>query len=366
MEDSSLVPDPIRTSVGSVAIARQVQTASSFAYSATYNAQFQVLRDRLCSSEAPVVRVSCRGPNIQVLSTSDATIVCSSEMEADPEGRYFIECENTCASDNDCQEIYLQIDGDSWDGPFGEISFQCQGEELYEVDGYASIPGDEEGGSGGNCPSLSRLFHFVRLGVLCPAMDGSGGGGGDSQFVYDDLFFECFILNFPVDGYAENVYTCAVGERCDKAFCQIAFDDLVVHATLPRFQDQCVTPPVPVTLAPTPTMIDSLLLDAVSITARFQAAWGILLDDDETCSSNTPTVRITCLNGSSIRFISSIYDSASCQPAGDNALDCTDSTTDNIENEFTGVVYVRVLLVSHYPLEYFLLYTLVLVPYLTN
>jgi hypothetical protein len=305
---------------------------SGFNYHANYTAQFQYLLDVDCFGPAPVIHVSCLGPNIQLIGVSDPSIVCSKAF-VDGDEWTTIECNNTCASELACQDVYLNLGGlEVVDGPLGEIRFLCQGDSLDSI--YAAVSFVDSGN--GTCASSSSPWdtgnlHVARMGVSCPTASGA------REYVFDDFYFECSGgLAFPGDGYPGDVYTCFDGQNCDGIACVVDFTDMYINADVPKFQDKCVEPAVP--LIPTPALV--LNPTGFTYSARFEAAWGLLFDPlyGSACSSDIPTVRITCRNGD-IKFVNSTYGTVKCTTMSPGVMECTDNST-NFVDQFTGVVYV--------------------------
>jgi hypothetical protein len=295
-----------------------------FNYRANYVAQFQVIQDAECIGPDPVIRVNCIRPSMKLLGTSDPSIVCSEVPMLDEYGWSYIECNNTC-SNAACEEIYLVVGGASNDGPFGEISFQCAGDVADDIDAFVSFEDSGNGFCDTASSSSPRNYHIARMGVSCPTN------------IFDDFYFECINNKFPADGNPGDVYTCFEGEACNQGdACDVDFDRIIVSADVPNFLDKCVEALVPLSPAPTPEIIST-----ATYTARFSAAWGLLFDavSDPFCFGSTPTVRMTCRNGN-IKFVRSRYGTANCTNVRRGVMECTDTTTANFVNQFTGVVYV--------------------------
>jgi hypothetical protein len=303
-----------------------------FAYRANYTAQFQYLRDVNCVGPAAAIQVSCYGPNIQLLNTSDPSIVCSTPFLDDFDWTT-IECNNTCATDAACQSVYVNVGGNFGDGPFGEIFFLCEGNYMYDIDGAVSVVDSGNGTCAAtSSQSVTRNIHIARMGVSCPSLS------GNREYVFDDYFFECSGgFSYPGDGNPGDLYTCLDGQNCEGIACVVDFSQIFINADVAKFQDTCVEPVVP--LAPTLAPVLNTT-GAFTFSARFEAAWGLLFDpvSGSACSGDTPTVRMTCRNGD-IKFVNSTYDTVKCVTVSPGVMDCTDNST-NFVGQFTGVVYV--------------------------
>jgi hypothetical protein len=309
---------------------------SNFTYRANYTAQFHSLRDNFCiDPNPPVIQVLCHGPNIQLLNTSDQSIVCSRVDDAF-DGWSTIECNNTCASDTACQDVYLNIGGTGIaDGPYGEIRFQCEGDDLVSIDSAVFFLGGDGAGCGASTThNYTRNFHAVRMGVSCRTE--SGG----RAYVFDDYYFDCYGgWPYPTDTHPGDEFTCYNGHNCGGAACDVVFDDLHVEADPLTFLDACVETSVIFTPTPAP-VLNTTQNQLFNFSAKFEAAWRWLSDPvDSTCYDNTaPTIQLTCLN-SNITFVNSTYETVDCKTVSSGVLECTDNITNFVDN-FTGVVYV--------------------------
>jgi hypothetical protein len=312
---------------------------NTFTYRANYTAQFQYLRDGRCDGPAPVIQVYCNGPtSIQLLTTSDSSILCSTPVVLRIDGRLvsMIECNNTCASDAACQEVYLNLGGQDIEaGPFGEIFFLCDGDDLDSIVAGVSFLDNGNGTCAGSSSSVdTRNFHVARMGVSCPT------DFGDRAYDFDDFYFDCVGLGtpFPSDGNPGNVYTCYYGENCNGIACQVDFFPVLITSSVENLMDKCVESAVPITPAPAP--VPNTTVQLFNFSAKFEASWGLLFDPVSglACSGDTPTVRMTCIN-STITFVNSTYETVNCTAMSTGVMECTDNST-NFVNNFTGVEYV--------------------------
>ena len=145
---------------------RDLQQAT---YRANYAGRFQLLMDSGCLSPSPVLRVICRG-TVQVVGTSDPSIVCAQTSQENEFGLNYIECTNTCSGNTACSDVYLALNINADEGPFAEIQFQCSGDDLTDVDARFEFVDSGDG----TCLADGRNFHVARLGVSCPNVAGTG------------------------------------------------------------------------------------------------------------------------------------------------------------------------------------------------
>jgi hypothetical protein len=138
---------------GSPASMRQLQV-EPLKYRVNYSADFQILTDVLCEGPPPVLVVTCYG-NLTNLNMSDESITCNPLQEPLIVSGTSYECKTSCI-DPDCENFYqIQSDTDvSINGPFGSITFICEGDTINQVDASFLYRG------GGNKWNL--------LGVKCP------------------------------------------------------------------------------------------------------------------------------------------------------------------------------------------------------
>lgn len=256
---------------------------SNFSYRANYTAQFQYIKDSVCFGPAPVVQVFCHSPNMHLLGTSDASILCDSPaLESD--GWTTITCNTTCASDAACQSVYLVQNANINQGYFGEIRFLCEGDTAYNVDAAMWYNDSGVGGCAGTSNGYSRSYHIARMGVSCPT------GSGGRNYLFDNFYFHCLGYGngtynaYPGEGDPGNVYTCYTGKNCNGTECDVNFLRLSIEADLPNFLNSCVETSGAVTSFPTPAPFDFTKSQLHPISARFEAAWGVLLGPPESGS----------------------------------------------------------------------------------
>jgi hypothetical protein len=309
---------------------------SNFTYRANYTAQFQYLRVPLCTGPAPVIQVSCHGPNIQLIGTSDPSIECDPAQDG-VDGWSTITCNNTCV-DPACEGIYLATSVvDYTKGPYGKIFFQCEGDSVDNIEATLSFLDSGNGACAASTGQLLNNYHVARMGVSCPTES------GNRDYVFDDYFFECIssgtILAIPGEGNPGDVYVCVDGNYCDGAPCEIDFDEMIIEASAMNFLAQCVEGVMPVTPTPAP-VLSPTQNQLFTFSAKFEASWGLWFDPItvSACSGNTPTVRLTCRNGD-IKFVNSTYGTVNCTTVSPGVMECTDNST-NYVDQFTGVVYV--------------------------
>lgn len=322
---------------------RVMQYSGGFIYRANYTAQFQYLRDSICfGPQPPVIEVSCIGPNIQLLGTSDPSIVCG-PVTTNTDGTSHITCNNTCASTADCQKVYLAQESvtNSYNGPFGEVRFVCEGNTTYDVDAVVKLDGSGNGGCA--AASFTRNYQIARMGISCPTQS------GDRTYNFDDYFFFCggtgagTYSTYAGEAMPGNVFTCYTGTDCNGTACDIVYDQISIYTNLFNVWETCVESTVQITPFPTPAPPDPTQPQLHPISARFQAAWGLLSDPvfgTSACSVNTPTVQITCLHGYNLTFVTTTSATSNCTTVNRSAIECIEYNTSSFVNQFTGVVYV--------------------------
>lgn len=172
------------------AATRTLQTTTP-KYSVTYAGYFQIFQHSTCSSPSPVLVGYCRGGDIEFISASDPSISCSPSAAKSDETWNALECTNSCASDTECQNVYLTT---ILGGIFGEILFKCSGDELTNID--SSFEFSDSGNA--SCPSADGYsWHVSQLGVSC-----------NGQILIEDYFYECSTgYGFAIDGPTDELPT---------------------------------------------------------------------------------------------------------------------------------------------------------------
>lgn len=332
---------------------RQLQD-SSFAYQAKYIANFQVLQDDNCLTAKPVIQIACQG-YIQVVNTSNPSILCGTFPTIDESGWSYLRCNNTCSTDSACQDVYLAVGGNSLDGPFGGVEFRCAGDVLEDVEALILIEGRSDGACGLGTSSDSRIFHAAQLGISCPTASGIG-----SDYVYDDFLFECGSGRSGGRAVVGDRYTCFSGGRCLAGeSCEIEVDPLYMNVSLPAVQTKCVNPTVPLP-APAPFSPTPNQPQLFSYKARFTAAWSLYSNQtsETACSSDVATVRIECTNADNLTMIEEPGQRLNCTMVGQVAMDCTKLDGNPANSYFPYIEFVSAML-SRFSLQvYAFLYRL--------
>jgi hypothetical protein len=322
---------------------RSLQT-NTFVYRVNYTAHYQVIQDTFCDGPPPTIRVNCRGPNIQLVNTSHPSIVCDAKRTGSDDGWTYIECNNTCASDATCRNVYL-TDQSVDTGIMARIDYSCAGNDLEEIDGAVEFVDSGDGLCGAASGAQTRNIHILRMGVSCP--NNATGTGQQRDYVFDDYYMECSpaIASFP---FGDNIYTCLSGDSCNGVACNVDFDTLTVEADVPSFADRCVESLVPmVPSVPTappalaPTTSDTGL---VTFATTFVASWGLLFDavSGPVCTGYTPTVQMTCLNGNAIALADNTTTTTdmNCTAVDTSIMVCTDTNSLDFVNRFSSIDYV--------------------------
>jgi hypothetical protein len=323
---------------------RQLQQ-QSLIYRANYTAEFQYWRSITCDGDAPILQVSCLGQGMTVPNTSDTTIVCEKLEEPSsrvPNGTTY-QCRNTCneTTTTACTEIYLNEDVEI--NIFGSIRFLCESEDVREVEASLTFLG---GINNGTCEASASQtgfnVHIARLGISCPL-------GSSRGYVYDDAYFECvglssFSLDFTLPT-APDIYQCNSGAICGASqSCNIAFNDLLVRAELPRFLDSSCIETALSEITPFPTGSPTVPTSASSLdySARFEASWAVQYNSEasiDACDSANPTILVVCENDSRIQFVMAMDVSMNCTEISIDQLQCMGDSS-AITNQFTSVFFV--------------------------
>jgi hypothetical protein len=255
-------------------------------------------------------------------------------------GWTYIECNNTCASDATCRNVYL-TDQSVDTGIMARIDYSCAGNDLDEIDGAVEFVDSGDGLCGAASGAQTRNFHVLRMGVSCPNATGNNQRG----YVFDDYYMECspFTASFP---FGDNLYTCISGDSCNGMACNVDFDFLTVDADVPSFADRCVESLVPIAPTASPALAPtSDNTGLVTFATTFVASWGLLFDavSGPVCTGYTPTVQITCLNGNAIALanaLSTTMGSMNCTKVETSIMVCTDTNSLDFVNRFSSIDYV--------------------------
>ena len=315
---------------------RRLQTNQTSNYRATYRADFQHLRDFVCTAPPPLLQISCHGTEMTILSVSDASILCVALDEAIVNNGTTYQCTNTCTS---CTSIF-EASGDIQDGPFASVDFMCEGENVEQVDAQYIYTSGTDGSCSIASSGQSRNFHVGRLGVLC-----STESTGSRTYVYDDTYVECRFSGAVTAGVAfdtaeenaDDIYTCVAGDNCEGVQCTVPFDQIRFDAVLPNFLN-CVDSTVG-----TPKLIPQVPgSNSGMYNVQFEASWARLIEPvtaQSLCSSVNPSVLIKCGAGASIQFVNATDASMLCNRLSSSELSCSGDAS-VIENNFTSVIYV--------------------------
>jgi hypothetical protein len=312
-----------------------------YLYRTRYRAEFQHLTDAGCTGEPPVLLLTCDGPSLTILNTSDNSIICSPLGLSRIENGTTFQCVNTCT---DCQNVYRFASSDNvtaQQGPFESISFRCEGNSIDDVGASFEVLGENTLGTcvASSNTSLGRNFHVARLGVSCLVL-----GSSTRQYVFDDTYFDCLSSNtFSVDlspdqNSQQDIFSCVTGASCQGLACDFSFSNLLITASVTEFYNTCVESSVPITSFPTPTPVST----PFEFSVLFEASWGQLYDSYPTslaCSSESPEVLISCENGGAIEYENATDPNMRCSMILDNQLSClADGAT--IKNLLVSVFYV--------------------------
>lgn len=299
-------------------------------YTANYKAQFANYLATTCQSAPPVIHVACQG-DLFITETSHPTIDCSQAPLKDENGWNFIECTNSCQG-TECLDAW-QADPDVTplhDISYGEIVFECSGDDIKNVDAYTS----QEGGDVGVCTEDEALnIRIARLGVQC----------GD-EYDFDDFYFECasngVALNTAQYIYSDDSQACVSGFVCQvdpvTKMCDDIFGRIQVKADHEEFQKSCVQAKPGAPVIPEASSPDVPEVDA-TFKATFRAGWlfrfyGDMFGLDCTLSQ---TVRIQCVEGEFEPIKKELE--INCGNLDSSSITCNGQTM----NDFSELEFVR-------------------------
>lgn len=212
-------------------------------------------------------------------------------------------------------------------GSFGEITFQCVGQNVTDVDSYMAYLG---GGSIGGCTAGEegggRNYHIAQMGIQCP--DALG------PYIFDDHHFEC--NSEAIVGKFNGRYSCYSGVDCQSRDCEI--EDVFVNADSHNFHE-CIEALGDIEVGPEPP-VESIQTDSDPgfYRSRFQANWQLKLNTT-ICEGEFATKRISCLEGSQIANVEPLFDNVECAMVNSSIVECNDTTAEHFINEFSGVQY---------------------------
>jgi len=211
--------------------------------------------------------------------------------------------------------------------PFAEMSFECYGDDEWDVDGEfllrqgadGSCDGTDEQGVGYN-------MFMVQLAVLCRSEN-------VGYFMTDDYYADCGNNNTVL--LLDDLYTCYTGTACHSDVCQVAFTPLIIHADPHRFPGCIQTSDgTPVSHVQEPALPP---MEAGIYKASFQTVWEADFQDGCSGGNSTKLIRITCTNGS-IRLKQSLVSDKACSAIDDSAVECLD---DSVSGEILYVSYCK-------------------------
>jgi hypothetical protein len=329
------------------AVVVESSQVESYNYRANYTADFQYLTDPSCDGDPPVLDIVCNGPNLTVLGASDDSIECNEILKGKSENRTTFHCRNTC-NGTECENVYRyrSNNSDYWDGPFGSISFMCQGKSLAHIG--AEFKYFKGNNSIGTCAqavdgaTFRYNYHVARMGVSCPAKN----GGASRAYIYDDTYFDCMApmtltTDLSQNHAAEDVFGCLNGMMCDQTECSFSFEEILIRTTVPNFFTNCVESSIgPITTYPTIAPVPSTEV----YSAQFEASWAFLVEPSQascTTVSNAPIVTARCGNGATIQLINATDPMIRCQKYAENELSCS-ASDGSIVNQFVSVFYVGI------------------------
>lgn len=299
------------------------RTLQSAKYRANYQARFQWLLEGTCGGPNPLINVLCKG-TFELLDVSDSSIVCE-PLDEPVAGFNGYQCRMTCTDREDCSDVWLSTNVET--GPYGEIFFQCEGDEPADVDGAVQYLGSEGNTCSYNVWGDGRSFHVAQLGVFCPE---------EAEYNFQDYYVECGFnnLNKKIGGR----YTCMMGDNCGGFSC--TRDIRTVTINVDHFRLGTCIQSLDGSELPDPVQPELIERQPGTYSARFQANWQ--LDLDVSCTGEFPIIVMECANGD----ISNVNTIPSCEITSPSSMNCTESDEATFVDEFSGVEFVSVC--AHY------------------
>jgi len=304
---------------------RSLQTAK---YRVNYQARFQWLLENSCGGPNPIINVLCLG-KIELLGTSHPTIVCEPLGEPTADGFNGYQCKMTCADRAACKNVWLSTNINN--GPFGEIFFQCEGEEVIDVDGAMQFLGSEGNTCSSNILGDGRNVHVAQLGVFC----------AEKYNYANSAFFECDINDA---NRAYGGYTCLAGDNCGGVECTRDIDTVNVHVDHFRL-GECIQS-LDGSELPEPVEPALVQRPAGTYSAKFRADWSLKLSS--CCTGKFPTILVECTNGE-ISDVKTIFGTTSCVVISSTSINCTESDSDTFLGSYSGVEFVSFLDGGEFP-----------------
>lgn len=277
-----------------------------------------------CESPLPIVHVACQG-DIAVTSTSHPTITCEQTSGKDENGWNVIRCTNTCQGSVCLEAWMVDLDAtgiihDEDEASFGEVFFECSGDDIANVDAYTSI---EENGEGNCTRPRDTNVRMARLGVKC-----------GNEYDFDDYFFECasdgLAFNTGVFKFGDDTQTCIDFFQCPSNLlpnqeCSGTFGRIEVKADHENFQQTCVEtrtggPAVPEVSSPNVDVKFDF-----DLRATFRAGWigGRFAPGDAECHmGQTQKVQLECIDGT-IEYVGKDKSSIDCEVADSSSMVCS-------------------------------------------
>ncbi|CAB9511532.1 expressed unknown protein [Seminavis robusta] len=306
-----------------------VQPPPGTIYHVDYQLRFKRVLDPLCDGpEREQFAVQCESGELEVLGTSDPSIVCTPPQPRTTSTQgMFAFCEFECRSDVCKDASFVEINPpvdpltNDWTAneEFASIEFRCSLEDDVDgVDAAAWIYGTETtlefGTCTGDAVARGRNAAWGQLNVLCPDEK------DPTVYSYsnDDHYLDCTSNFLPYD--VNGNYSCVTGQFfCpDGDFCRIEYDQITFTADHHRYQECIQTnngSPVP-----QPDVPFMVMRTPGTYTARFGASWAFTYDED-VCSGRYTGLRVTCPNG----VIDLIESTQDCEVVADNEIECTET-----------------------------------------
>lgn len=309
-------------------------------YYVDYKARFKRVIDDGCEGPSTdSILITCEKGSLEVLGTSDPSIVCTEPQDFDGQGEV-VTCMSRCQGAA-CDSVYIDRESlfvrDVWildENLYAEIEFRCsQVDDVNGVDALYWIPGSETTGESGSCSGegsgSGQNFLIAELNVKCD------DGAGESVYVNDDAYYECASDNVPLN--VNGAYSCLAGDFCQTSSCLVAYKELFVSADHHLFS-QCIQTDNDSGI-PEPETPSGEAPAAGLYTAVFQVGKGNWYDTDS-CTGTNPGLKIECVDGT-IELMEGGVDT-SCNVTSENEIVCTEDENSLINENVDVAVYVSV------------------------
>ena len=309
-------------------------------YKTSYSTKFSHVLEEGCEGPAPMVIAFCFSGSLENIEVSDPSIVCMGPYLTD-NGTAYARCSNTCIEE-ECESVYLNdgTNSDLW----GEVTWDCIGNNVEDVHGAVFIPGSDTGtcdGFGDASPDyMGYNFMIAKLGMLCRPDDVAATDNfTNAEYLYDDRHAECMIPAIPSGSMDE--YSCLSGRACQTNACTVTIEDIIIEADYYRFpqciqtSDGSILPELPLpTSEPRATGTYSAVFSV-----NVQVELSMFYDEDD-CTAHARGLKVSCLNGAITLYGSPEF--MYCSKNGTSDVECIEKNETTPFNKWGSVVYVSI------------------------